>query len=482
MRTLLISLLAAFGLAASLGTAPALAQSSQAACESLDRPNIDCACVASRIATFNRVSPNDAAKAVIDQGYLFALAMPNTFSESFEAAMSDPMSAMVTVEAYEVLGGRPENIEDYEEGCAIEGAAPTQFPLQSTTSSLISYVSACTASTGDNRFCSCDANRKMRHVSDREFEAYFRSFSDYSDGDATSSAELSEMRGRAMGISAAAFHELQAQARAKISSHEEADAMYCSAMTWADSQPGFDEKTRLLAGFEPGVAEILTDRPEPSEQSNAGPLSTARQIVSDACMADGNSDQYCACYQDEFETRVVAAAPSENVTLAWALMGTSGSGLATTERMRLTQSLPQSDHQAAGMMFMQTMDMGEQCTQGPAAQAPAMQGTPSERMRAICIAENEDEALCGCLVDKMESQFGPDDFELIVDIREAEHRGAEDAFAEVAAQRGLSREDAETALMNNPAIIAATMSMGASMMQCMGGMPTMPSIPGIPME
>ena len=157
MRTLLISLLAVLGLAASLGGAPALAQSSQVACESLDRPNIDCACVASRIATFNRVSPTDAAKAVIDQGYLFALAMPNTFSESFEMAMSDPMTAMVTMEAYEGLGGRPENIEDYEKGCVIEDASPAEFAPQSTTPSFVSYVSACTASTGDNRFCSCDA-------------------------------------------------------------------------------------------------------------------------------------------------------------------------------------------------------------------------------------------------------------------------------------------------------------------------------------
>ena len=482
MRTLLISLIMAFGLTVSLGGAPAHAQSARAACESLDRPNIDCACVGSRIATFNRVSPNSAAKAVIDQGYLHALALPNTFLESYEATMSDPMTAMVTTEAYEVLGGRPENIEEYEQGCVIEGATPVQFPLQSTTPSFVSYVAACTASTGDNRFCSCDANRKMRHVSDREFEAYFRSFSDYSDGDALSSAELSEMRGRAMGISAEAFDQLQAEARAKLSPHEEANAMFCDAMTWADDRPGADEETRLLAGFEPGVAELLTDRSEPIPRSTEGPLQTARRIVSEACTADGNTDQYCTCYKDEFETRVVATAPSENIALAWALMGTGGSGLATSEYMRLTQSLPQSDHQAAGMMFMQTMDMGEQCTQGPAARGPSLQGTPSERMQAICVAENEDEALCDCLVNKMESQFGPDDFELIVDIREAEHHGAEDAFSEVAAQRGLSREEAETALMNNPAIISATMSMGASMMQCMGGMPSMPVIPGMPMD
>ena len=482
MRILLISLMAAFGWAVSLGVAPAHAQSSKAACESLDRPNIDCACGGSRIATFNRVSPNSAAKAVIDQGYLFALALPNAYLESFEAIMSDPMTAMVTMEAYDVLGGRPENIEDYEEGCVIEGVAPAEFPLPAATPSLVSYVAACTTSTGDNRFCSCDANRKMRHVSDREFEAYFRSFSDYSDGDAMSSAELSEMRGRAMGISAEAFDQLQADARAKMGPHEETDAMYCSAMTWADDRPGADEEVRLSAGFEPGVAEVLTDRAQPIAQPDEGALTTARRIVSDACTADGNTDQYCACYQDEFETRVVASAESENIALAWALMGTGGSGLSTSEHLRLTQSLPQSDHQAAGMMFVQTMDMGEQCTQGPTARSSALLGTPSERMQAICVAENEDESLCECMVNKMESQFGPDDFELIVDIREAEHRGAEDAFAEVAAQRGLSREEADTALMNNPAILAGSMSMGASLMQCMGGMPNMPTMPGFPME
>ena len=52
------------------------------------------------------------------------------------------LTAMVTTEAYEVLGGRPENIEDYEEGCVIEGAAPAEFPLQSSAPSIVSYVSA----------------------------------------------------------------------------------------------------------------------------------------------------------------------------------------------------------------------------------------------------------------------------------------------------------------------------------------------------
>ena len=161
-------------------------------------------------------------------------------------------------------------------------------------------------------------------------------------------------------------------------------------------------------------------------------------------------------------------------------MANGGSGMTGSEQVTLMQSIPQADNQSAAMMFMETMDMGESCSQGPAAAAPKLEGTPRERMMTVCIAENEDEALCDCMVSKMEAQFNPDDFELMVDIREAEHRGAEDAFAEVAAERGLSREEAEQALMNNPAIIGASMSMGASMMQCMGGMPQMPTFPAMP--
>ncbi|MEM1088303.1 MAG: hypothetical protein AAGH90_11280, partial [Pseudomonadota bacterium] len=292
----------------------------------------------------------------------------------------------------------------------------------------------------------------------------------------------SEMRGRAMGISAEAFDQLQADARAKMSPHEETDAMYCSAMTWADDRPGADEEARLLAGFEPGVAELLTDRAQPIAQADEGPLTTARRIVSDACTADGNTDQYCACYQDEFETRVVASAESENIALAWALMGTGGSGLSTSEQLRLTQSLPQSDHQAAGMMFVQTMDMGEQCTQGPTVQATALQGTPSERMQAICVAENEDEQLCQCMTSQMESRLSPDDFELIVDIREAGFQGANDPLAKVAEDRGLTAKEAEEALAMNQSMMGGIM--GMDMMACMtagtGGMPDLSNMPGFP--
>jgi len=478
MRSLISSALLAFWALAFVPSVTAQPQSVESACSSLERSNIDCACVATRFAVYERVSATPAAKDVLLQGYYSALGLDNRYGEAFESLMSNPMNAMMIEEAYDPVGGRPSNITDYERGCVIAGAPKPSFSLPPSTPAVIQYIASCVASTGDERFCQCDAGRKTSHLTDREFEAYYRSFSDYG-GDALSHDELSRSRGEAMGLSAEGFDELQARARNKLAPHAETDELYCSAILWADNEPGVDAKTRLDAGFKSGLVATLAPQAQVSKSEPATPEEKARAIVADSCAADGNSEQYCSCYSDEFETRVLQKAASPSVALAWALMGTSASSLSNNERITLTQSIPQSDHQTAGMMFMETMDMGENCSQGAPAEAERLKGTPRERMMQICVAENEDEALCDCMIGKMQAQFSEDDFELIVDIREAEYNGAEDPFATVAEERGLSASEAETALQNNPAIIGGTMAMGASLMQCMGGMPAMPMMPGM---
>lgn len=447
------------------------------ACKSLDRPNIDCACVGKRIAVFDRFSPDAANKAVIREGYMAAIGLENSFAESFEAVMSDPMKAIIATEAYDAVGGRPENITDYEAGCVIEEAPLPEITLSKETPAIDGYVASCTASTGDGRYCTCSANRKASRLSDREFEAYFRSFSDYGGGDAWSSSELSASRGASKGLSGAEFDALQSQARSKLAPHEERDEATCSALLWADQSSGFDEETRQLAGFEPGVADRLVPSDDHARPTASDPIDQARMIVGNSCSSNGNSDQYCSCYASEFETRVVSASPSPNVILAWALMG-HGDGLKTSEYAQLTQSIPQSDHQAAGMMFIQTMDMGETCSQGPLPEATRLDGTPRERMIEVCVAENEDEAICNCMVDEMQANLSPDEFELMVDMREADYRGADDPLAEVAAERGLTRAEAEEALGGNQSLIAGVMGMNA--VKCLGGIPNIQGFPGFP--
>ena len=142
--------------------------------------------------------------------------------------MSNPIAAMAAIEMYDQVGGRPENINDYELGCVIAGASPLVLAVPSEPAAVDEYIAGCTASTGDARFCTCDASRKTSRVSGMEFEAYYRSFSDYSDSDATTTNEMTEARAKKMGVSSAQFDSLQSSARNKISAHQAEDEAYCT--------------------------------------------------------------------------------------------------------------------------------------------------------------------------------------------------------------------------------------------------------------
>jgi len=105
---------------------------------------------------------------------------------------------------------------------------PTSFPAMEQ------YIAGCVRASGETRFCTCDAVRKSERLTTDEFEAYYRSFSDYSDDDAKSLDELAAMRGKAMNMSADEFQELESGARAKLAAFEDRDANYCGALLWAD--------------------------------------------------------------------------------------------------------------------------------------------------------------------------------------------------------------------------------------------------------
>lgn len=450
----------------------------EAACRSLDRPNIDCGCVEQRIATFTRVAPSEQAKTLVSEAYLYSLGEDNIYEQALKASMQDPMARIAAEQSFDTVGGRPGNIDDYERACVIAGAPqPKPAPLPDWEF-VDKYVDQCTLATGDRRSCSCTAERISSRLTQREFEAYYRSFSDYSDKSALSGEAMNRSRGKAMGISGDAFGRLQTQARVKFKQFEDRDARYCSALINADQNPGSSAEVRKLAGFEEGVAATLvpTAQAEAPEPTLSG-MAQTRDIARTSCTADGNSEHYCQCYMDDIERKVVSVSPSGNVTRAWVLMN-AGSGMEPKAYMKMVQSVPQSDHQAAAMLMMQTMDVGEACSQGPASAAPQLSGTPYDRMMNICVAENEDETMCKCMVSQMKSKVSEDDFELIVDIREAQFNGADDPLAVVAEDRGLTADEAEEAMAMNMSMMSGMMSM--NMMACMGGMPSMPSIPGVP--
>ncbi|MEL6413666.1 MAG: hypothetical protein AAFQ15_01845 [Pseudomonadota bacterium] len=462
------------------------------ACASLDRPNIDCQCVATRVSIYQRFAPTDTAKQMLAEQYKGSLGLPNDYENVAKAAYGGPddmMQRMAIEESFDQLGGTPSGVEDLEKGCVIAGAEPISIAQPRTINraasySTQSYTDSCLAAIGDTdknrRFCQCQMSRLTLRVTDQEFEAYYRSFTQYNRG--PNRQNLSELRAQSMGISPADYERLNRSARAKIEPNIDLDEAYCNARIWADEKPGLDAEARQHAGFKPGMALVAMPAPLSSPSMMEGlPEDRARTIVRASCSKNGNSDAYCACYMRDFESRVVSQAANGNVTLAWALMQ-GDSAMTQMDYVATMQSLPREDHQAAGMMLMNTADIGETCSQGMTEVAPEpMQGTPSERMTAICTEQNENAEMCQCMTTQMQDRLSPDDFELIVDIREAEFQGADDPLAKVAEDRGLTSEEAEEALAMNRSMMSGVM--GMDMMAClggMGGMPNLSSIPGFP--
>ena len=466
----------------------------EAACQSLNRPNIDCVCVAKRVEIYQRFSRTPEAKDLITQTYLREAGLEHDFETSAKTAYGDkidPKKQLSLEMAMQPVDGMPTNIEHLESGCVIEGASPIAItPPREIKSagnfSAVDYVDQCMKSVGSNddgrRYCQCSTERLTHRLTDREFEAKFRSLNQTADAntrlDRTYSSREDDLRAmaRAMGMSLDAFQGLLKSASQKIDSTEERDRAYCTSRLWADRRPGQSAEDRKLAGFD---AEILMmsdqNAPDLSSLKSGSKREQATAILAKDCSDNGNSDAYCACYIRDFDARIVAASPSDNATLAFALM-TGGGSMPPMDYMTSAQSIPQSDHEAAAMLRMRVSDLGDNCSQGEVAAPEPMQGTPAERMTAICIEENENEALCQCMTGQLESKLSPDDFELIVDIREADAQGADDPLAKVAQDRGLSKTEAEDAIAMNRSLMGGMM--GMNMMACMGGMPSMPAFPG----
>jgi len=471
MKRVLSSLLLAVTINATASAQEDQEDTVRAACEALSRPNIDCTCVATRMDLFAQAAPSKAGATVLAENYRQSTGSNHSLDEAFTTLMQDPMNMVRLEQALETLGGRPENIEEFESGCVIPEAPAPEFPVEPEPA-VAAYVSACEISTSDPRYCACTASReRMRAGSAVGFEAYYRSFSDYDDTN-FSLADTARARAENMGLSLEDYEAARNRARGAIDANKDADTAYCSAAIWADGEPGTSAAVRAVGGFSEDVLQRVASAPAETKPTP----NNAAALIEAGCAAESNSPSYCACFVDDYAKRIAPALQTEDEQLAWAIMR-FGSVLPQSEYIGLMQKIAPSAHQAAMMVNMSVPDIGEACAQGVAGMEPALSGTARGRMMQVCIAENEDEALCGCLTDQMEAKLSPADFELIVDLREAEYRGIEDPLAYIAGERGLTREQAEQALAMNQSMMGGLM--GMDMMACIGAVPGGVSIPGV---
>jgi len=282
-------------------------------------------------------------------------------------------------------------------------------------------------------------------------------------------------RARQMGVSTERFGRLISSSSAKVDPREERDSNYCDAMTYASNislEQNSASKAKNEQDFEDSAA-----LPNASDFLTGDDTTKARRIMTTSCAAEGHSNAYCQCRMADFENRIVSKAARPGVVLAWAMMR-GASGIPDEALLQIQLAAKKADQIEAGQLFATTYDVGESCQDAPSESTQALKGDARTRMVAICMSENDNQPLCECTTDKMREKLSADDFELVVDIREADMQGADDPLAKVAADRGLTAEEGERALETNKSLMMGMM--GADLMSCMGGMPDMSQMPGVP--
>lgn len=491
----------------------------EAICSTLDRTHIDCSCVGKRMATFLHVSPSEDFDRMTEASYKVLLGIPADRASAMEAAFGSDEKLMNIAAAYAPYGGH--EIE-YEEGCVIEGAATT--PLQSFPSDEIYVQSfeACERSTGMTRWCQCDTAARANVLTRHEFEADFLSFADY-DGADGSSAGLSAMRAAKMRLTPTAYDALTISAREKLAEVTDDDgSLYfsnrCHAITYGeDTQSGtissrlarddaeragppigfedidvthaaptaqtgadmmasiadeqqaaFDAAIRQSAGAEE-EAQALLNSAELSQIKDGSDLPPAASVVERGCLGeDGRSAAYCACFATEFESRIPATM-SEGGKRMTAMM-LVGSGLPSVESAQIATNATNAEQMEAAMTFPNLTDIPELCetTAQSAAVDSAMGEATSvrERYLAMCELQHGDMAgsICTCAADHFESSLNENEWSMLIDIQVAELKGEDDAFAQYASNLGLTREEAEQAIMSNPRLMQSMMGMGPACM------------------
>lgn len=337
-----------------------------AQCEALSRPAIDCSCVARRMEQFLAALPAGTSTAVIVEGYRAALGGASDQGKALETLYSDPRQAVAVEMALDPLGGVPGSVEDFEAGCVVAGAGKASLPPWPREPATEGYVKGCVASTGEQRYCECSVARARGRVNRDQFEAYFRSFSDYSDRDALSLAEMTSARATAMGVTDDEYQRLVQRGRDLIDSSSEADMNYCGALLWADAREGdpadvVDSRYRQAVPSAGAGGAMVAAAPSSENLADDGASDSrfpqARAIVADSCSASGEGAEFCSCLLAAVEGQVFPKVDSESVALAYALINFS-EGMNPMDMMQMMSQLSSDDQMAAAMLSGSTDPAG----------------------------------------------------------------------------------------------------------------------------
>ncbi|WOJ98583.1 hypothetical protein R0137_08430 [Congregibacter brevis] len=245
----------------------------QSACETLPRPNVDCACVAKAHATWAHMAPDRAYAQYLLELYRQRLGLPSDADARLEAYFNqddakDELNFRASI-AFESVDHADPFRDDSVKGCVIPGASRPQLDVLPAGTFYEEVYPKMLASLGDQRFVQCELIETSKLMSVDAFEARTRVGNLAAP---TSTKSANEVGAQVMGLQLQRFDELVGQANtayAKAGITTRDPGAYCSALLAAEDSSG-ELKDRYVrnaaerAGPPVGLANVDVTNPRPA--------------------------------------------------------------------------------------------------------------------------------------------------------------------------------------------------------------------------
>lgn len=493
----------------------------EATCSSLGRKQVDCGCVGRRIATYLHVSPSDEYSAYYQSLYRDSIGVEALDESLAEAAMASDEKLMNLIAAYEPHGG--EGIE-FEEGCVIEGAAATPIPEIPQREDVVKVFNSCAASTGEPLYCQCTVGAQAALMSEAEFSVFAQRYGSVA-GAGASRSEQRLKGAAAAGVSPEIYDQLVSSAERKMNAQAAGDGGYlydnrCHALLYGvdgrtgELQPNVGASERQRAGRPVGLETIDVTRPAATPMTgdemmadiredqqraiddalemsegvddevaailgsedlaqirSADGLPSAAAVVAKGCKGEaGRSPAYCGCLATKFSETVPASMSEGGKRMAAMML--VGSGLPPVEAAQIANTASQMAQMEAAQALGALSTIPEQCEAealvASVDDSMASASSVRERYKAVCELQFDGMGggMCDCATDYFDENLNDNEWSMLIDIQVAELKGEDDAFAKYAENIGMTRQEAEQAMMSNPRVMQAMMGFTSA---CLGG-------------
>lgn len=489
-------------------------------CNTLERSQVDCACVGKRMATFLHVSPTREFSIFTEARYSEVLGIKSNLDSATEAAFGNDAKVMDIIAAYDPYGGHE---IAYEEGCVIKGAPRTPISPVPLDDVYKTDFDQCANSTGQARFCQCFVAAKAEILTKAEYAVSYTPEKQYEGFNGTMD-EFHRKRASDLGLSNAAYDVLRSQMKTKLDAYADSDsgsllANRCFANIYGENfQSGIINQDRAhsdeeragpplglevidvskaapklqtgqefladienlqMDAYEDGLrmsegveeeANAIQNSAEIAQIKDGRNLPSPSEVLASGCAGEaGRSPTYCQCLRAEFE-RAIPASMSVGAKRMAAMM-LVGSGLPPVEGAQISNNTKPEDQQAAAMSFPDIMGLPETCEAeaqvASVDQALSRAQSTRELYLEMCEMQFEDmgSGICTCAADHFKKNLNENEWRMLIDIQVAELKGEDDAFAKFASDVGMTRQQAEQAMMSNPRLMQTMMGMAPA---CMG--------------